>query len=375
MSFRLHGSYRHRANNLWDLVCATTAVAVRRAAGKPVREAWPWGFEAANLFSRYQMRRALSLNTVSEARELIDSIWFNSPLPGRIGIHDSTLPDVKGVWIEPEGGQSDRTVLYFHGGGYAFFAKAHINMIGHIACAAKARTFALDYRLAPEHPYPAQLDDACDAYQALVDSECEPRNLILAGDSAGGHLVLSLIDRLRQSHAALPALAVCLCPWTEIGHNTSALFNNDHYDWVQGAQTHQFARWLIGSASPEALSISPMDFDLAGFPPLYVQAGGREVLFDMIVRFAHRVADAGGEITLDAWPEMTHDFQAYGEVLQESKQALGRIGDAVEHYLGNLRETPIPTSQNTLFQCRRKHSRQAIQAACADAAHRQSQLP
>ena len=375
MSFRLHGSYRHRAKNLWDLVCASTAVAVRRARGAPLRETWSLEFEAANNFSRYQMRRALSMASVAEARELIDSIRFNSPLPERIGIHDSTMSSVKGVWLEPDSRKSDRTILYFHGGGYAFFAKAHINMIGHIASAAKARTFALDYRLAPEHPYPAQLEDAYAAYEALLDSKCEPRNLILAGDSAGGHLVLSLLDRLRKSHAALPALGVCLCPWTEIGGSTSALYDNDHYDWVQGAHTQHFARLLIGSASPAAMSISPMDFDIAGFPPLYVQAGGREALFDMIVRFANRVADAGSEITLDVWPEMTHDFQAYGEFLQESKQALARIGDAVEHYLDDSRETQMHASQNTLLQHHRARAHHCTQEACSTTQDRPAHLP
>jgi acetyl esterase/lipase len=333
------------------------------------------GFEAANIFSRYQMRRALSMESVAEARQLIDSIRFNSPRPERLGIHDSTMSSVKGVWLEPDSRKDDRTILYFHGGGYAFFAKAHINMIGHIACAAKARTFALDYKLAPEHSYPAQLEDAYAAYKALLDSKWEPRNLILAGDSAGGHLVLSLVDRLRQSNTALPTLAVCLCPWTEVGGSTSALYDNDHYDWVQGAQTQQFARWLIGSASIDAQSISPMDFDVTGFPPLYVQAGGCEALFDMIVRFAQRVADAGGEITLDVWPEMTHDFQAYGEFLQESKQALARIGDVVEHYLGDSRETQMPASQNTLLQCHRPLSHHCTQATCSAAQDRRAHLP
>ncbi len=362
MSFRLHGSYRHRANNLWDLICASTAVAVRRARGAPPGEVWSLKFETANIFSRYQMRRALSMKSVAEARELIDSIRFNSPLPEGMAIHDSTMSGVKGVWLEPDSKKHDRTILYFHGGGYAFFAKAHINMIGHIACAAKSRAFVLDYRLTPEHSFPAQLEDACAAYEALVQSRCDPRNLILAGDSAGGHLVLSLLDRLRRSNTALPALAVCLCPWTEVGNCTSALYDNDHFDWVQGAQTQQFARWLVGSASLDAQSISPMDFDLTGFPPLYVQAGGREVLFDMIAKFAHRVANARGEITFDVWPEMTHDFQAYGEILQESKQALARIGDAVEHYLGDARETPMATSQDTLLQWHRRRFHDRTQA-------------
>lgn len=140
MSFRLPGSYRHRESKLWDLACASTAVAVHREAGRSAREACSWRFEAASLVSRYRMPRALSLNTVAEARELIDSIRFDSPPPRRISVHDSTLTDVKGVWIEPANRQVARTVLYFHGGGHGFFAQAPTSLIGQIACTAHAHT-------------------------------------------------------------------------------------------------------------------------------------------------------------------------------------------------------------------------------------------
>jgi acetyl esterase/lipase len=223
-------------------------------------------------------------------------------------------------------------------------------MIGHIACATSARTFALDYRLTPEHPYPAQLEDAYAAYLALLSEGFDAQRLILAGDSAGGHLVLSLLNRLRQRGGAMPALALCLCPWTEIGPVTAARFENDRFDWVQGSETLQFARWLQGAGPSVADDISPLNFDFKGFPPLYVQAGGREVLHDMIVRFARRVADAQVEITLDVWGEMTHDFQAYGMILQESRQALARISEVVDHFLVNSGGGPAPASSNTVVQ-------------------------
>ena len=350
MSFRLHGSCKHRWYNFWDLLCATTVVAANRARGRPINRHWRWDFEAANIFSRKQMARAMSMPSVSEARQLIDSIEFESPLPHRVQVKKSGRPGLNGVWLDPDNAVQDRAVMYFHGGGYAFFARAHLGMIGHIACAASARTFALDYRLTPEHPYPAQLDDAHAAYLALLAEGFDAQRLILAGDSAGGHLVLSLLNRLRQLGHAMPALALCLCPWTEIGSVTATLFENDRFDWVQGSETLQFARWLQGAGPSVANEISPMNFDFKGFPPLYVQAAGREVLYDMIVRFARRAADADAEITLDVWEEMTHDFQAYGMVLQESKQALARICEVVDHVLVNTCDQPTPASSNTVIQ-------------------------
>jgi acetyl esterase/lipase len=296
----------------------------------------------------------MSMPSVSEARQLIDSIEFRSPLSHRVHVEKSNLLGSKGFWLHPDNAARDRAVLYLHGGGYAFFARAHLGMIGHVANAASARTFALDYRLTPENPYPAQLDDAYAAYLALLARGFEAHRLVLAGDSAGGHLVLSLLSRLRQRGAPMPALGLCLCPWTEIGLVTTSLFENDRFDWVQGSETLQFARWLQGGRSELLHDISPMNFDIKGLPPLYLQAGGREVLYDMILRFARRVADANEEIALDVWGEMTHDFQAYGSILQESKQALARIRDVVDHYLVNSRGSSLPASLNTVVQGQRR---------------------
>jgi acetyl esterase/lipase len=297
-----------------------------------------------------QMARAMSMASVSEARQLVDSIEFKSPPPYPVHIEKSSLPDLQGYWLHPENAVPDRAVMYLHGGGYAFFARAHLGMIGQVACAARARTFALDYRLTPEHPYPAQLDDAYAAYRALQARGFKASRLILAGDSAGGHLVLSLLNRLSQRGEPMPALGLSLCPWTEIGPVTEGLFENDRYDWVQGSETLQFAQWLQGDRSVTPHDISPMNFDFKGFPPLYLQAGGREVLYDMILRFAHRVAGSDAEITLDVWGEMTHDFQAYGSILPESRQALARMSEAVNHYLDESSTRSLPASINTVVQ-------------------------
>jgi acetyl esterase/lipase len=294
------------------------------------------------------------MQSLPEARQLVDSIEFESPLPHKLQVENSNLLGLKGFWLCPDNAVQDRALMYLHGGGYSFFAKAHLGMIGQVACAARARTFAVDYRLTPEHPYPAQLDDAYAAYRLLLAEGFDAKRLIVAGDSAGGHLALSLLNRLRLVGDPMPALAVCLCPWTEIGPATEGLFANDRYDWVQGSHTLQFARWLQGGKSVDLQDISPMSFDFKGFPPLYLQAGGREALYDMILRFAHHVAESNAEITLDVWEEMTHDFQAYGSILQESRQALARISEAVDHYLDNSHERSLPASLNTLVQGHRK---------------------
>ncbi len=348
MSFRLHGTYKHRWINLRDLMWASARIAVNRALGKPVNRAWRWDFEVANLFFRLQMTRAMSMKSLAQARQLIDSIEFDSPPPHKVDIRPSNGSEGCGFWVTPENAVPGRTLMYLHGGGYTFFARAHLGFIAHIACAARAQTFAPDYRLTPEHPYPAQLDDAYAAYRALLAGATAPGQIVLAGDSAGGHLVLSLLNKLRQRGEPMPALGICLCPWTEVGPPSPALYENDAYDWVQGSDTQQFAAWLVGNQKLAAPEISPIAFDgFNGFPPLYMQAGGREVLLDMIVRFARKAAAANAEITLDVWPEMTHDFQAYGSTYPESTQALDRIGAVADHYLGAERTLPLRKTKQT----------------------------
>jgi acetyl esterase/lipase len=348
MSFQLRGPLVYRWISLWDLLYASALVTLRRWKGQKLLDNWSWDFEVANLFSRRHMTRAMSMNELAQARELLDSIEFDSPLPLRVRLEASTLPGVSGHWHLPENAVPDRTLLYLHGGGYAFFARAHQQMINHIACATRSGVFALDYRLAPENPYPAQLDDALAAYQALLNAGHRSRQIVVAGDSAGGHLALSLVKTLRDLHLPMPALAVGLCPWTEIGGATPCASENDPYDWVQSGMTAQFARWFTAGQAHDPKAISPMAFDVSGFPPLYLQAGDKEALADMIVRFADHVAAGGEEVVLDVWSGMTHDFQAYGDLLDESRAALRRLADAVDHYLDDARGTPLCASKYTV---------------------------
>ena len=338
MSFRLHGPLWYRWLSVWDLLHASATVTRDRCLGRRVVPSWTWECEVANVFGRRHLHRAMSMSDPATARVCEDSIVFDSPLPLRVRVETSSLPSVRGNWHYPENASRGRTVLYFHGGGYAFFSAAHNQMINHIACAARSDVFSLDYRLSPEHTHPAQLEDALGAYRALLDTGHDARRLVVAGDSAGGHLALLLLRELRDRQLPMPALVIGLCPWTELDADPASLSRNDRYDWVQSATTRQFAEWFVGGDRAAWRGLSPVSFDVAGFPPMYLQAGGKEVLYDMICRFASHVADSGGAVTLDVWADMTHDFQAYGQLLEESRAALSRIGDAVEHYVEGARE-------------------------------------
>ena len=222
---------------------------------------------------------------------------------------------VRGDWYGPETQREGRTVLYLHGGGYAYYPRGHRNLIALVALAAKARTFALDYRLIPEHPFPAQLEDARAAYLWMLDSGVDPHRLVVAGDSAGGNLVLALLLALRDAQVPLPALAICLAPWTDIENSGASMIANAKYDIVERRMAMTWAQWLCHGADPRSPLLSPLRADLRGLPPLYVQAGDAEILFDMIRAFVARAQQQGAEVTLDVWKSMNHDFQIYGEVM------------------------------------------------------------
>jgi acetyl esterase/lipase len=311
---------------------ATTTVAVQRFFGKSPNADWPWDIEAGVVFWRRQSSAAFALKSIGAARDLMDAIAFDTLSRLDVSVSASTPFEPVGHWFVPSNADTNRVVLYFHGGGYAFYVRSHASPIGFVAQAARARTFALDYRLTPEHPYPAQLEDALEAYRWLLEEGHDPTSIVVAGDSGGGHLALMLLPAIRNAGLPQPAVCIGLCPWTYVGDRGASLFANDRYDWVQGYMAMQYAEWLIGDSGYNGATISPMSADLRGLAPIYLQAGGREILYDMIVEFAQNARDRGVSVELETWTSMPHDFQAFGDYLPESKEALERIADVISRY-------------------------------------------
>jgi acetyl esterase/lipase len=335
-SFTFHGPADLKLKSFVRLIGATATVALHRALGKSPVPDWPWSIEAGVLFWRRQANAALGLTSIIEARRLMDAIAF-APL-GRldVAVSASGPAEPAGKWFVPSTLEANRVLLYFHGGGYTFYVKSHEPLIGFIAQAARARTFALDYRLTPEHPHPAQLDDALGAYRWLLAAGHDAQSIIVGGDSAGGHLALMLLIAIREAGLPQPALCIGLCPWTYVGHRGASLFGNDRYDWVQGHMAMRYAEYLIGDSGYTAEAISPMCADFKGLAPIYLQAGGREILHDMIVEFSHEASNKGANVKLDTWNTMPHDFQAFSDYLPESKEALARIAEVIGERMAHL---------------------------------------
>jgi len=330
MFFQLKGKWNYRLRSLVALYWSFLYVSIRRLFRGKRLPNWNWTFEVSIYFLKIQTAAAfdMAMANPAEGREYEDSLVFNSAAVAKINIEPINAP-VKGHWYRPKSGTPGITVLYLHGGGYAYYAKAHQNLIALVTLAAKSQTFALDYRLIPESPFPAQLEDALDAYHWLLDTGVKPERLVVIGDSAGGNLTMALLLSLRDAHLHLPALGICIAPWIDIENSGNSMTENAQYDWVEKRMPVQWAEWLCKENTPQNPIISPINADLKGLPPIYIQAGSAEILYDMIRKFADKAQEQGCNIKLDIWKNMNHDFQAFGDMIPESKEALMRIGEVI----------------------------------------------
>ena len=262
----------------------------------------------------------------------MNALVFNSPILDKISRQPVTIP-VEGHWFKPVQVINGRVLLYLHGGGYAFYTQSHTAMIAYIARAAKAKTFALDYPLIPENPFPAQLLSALQAYQWLLETCAGPEQIVVAGDSAGGNLALSLLLSLRRDGIPQPKLAVLISPWTDVNNPRESIFANQRYDWVNHHQADKWAEQYCAGHDPNDPMVSPVNAALSGLAPIYIQSGEHEMLIDMICQFHKEAQSQGVDARLDVWEYMIHDFQAFAQFLPEAKQALQRIGEEIDQHL------------------------------------------
>lgn len=219
------------------------------------------------------------------------------------------------------------TLLYFHGGGYIAGSPAtHRDLIARIARATGARCICIDYRKAPEFPYPAPIDDGEAAYRALLDSGTPPERIVLAGDSAGGGMALAVMLRAKQQKLPMPRCAVLLSPWVDLTRQGASVMENARYDYLTPESLgYGVAHYLQGhdAAAPE---VSPLTADLSGLPPLLVQTGDAELFFSENVAFVARARALGVEVTHQVEPGMVHAFQLFASFAPECGPAIDRIG-------------------------------------------------
>ncbi len=267
--------------------------------------------------------------TIAETRAGMERV--SERMPEDVESRAVNAGGVPARWIVPPAASAERVILYLHGGGYTMGSSStHRAMIARIARASKARALALDYRLAPENPFPAAVEDAVAAYRWLLSEGHSPGKIIIAGDSAGGGLTLAALAALRDAGVRMPAGAVPISPWTDLegtGESVRSRANRD--PMIQPGGLAEMASMYLGGADARHPLASPLYADFRGFPPMLIQVGDAEILLDDARRVAERARAAGVEVELEVWEDMIHVWHVFAKLLPEGQQAIDRIGKFV----------------------------------------------
>jgi epsilon-lactone hydrolase len=313
---------------IFDFIVKAFKIVVSRIFRGPLRESWSWKLELMIRLTRVSYD-VLATKGPERYNNVFESIQPKIESNGAT-IEISRENDAPGHWFIPDN-TNESVILYFHGGGYVYgSAKTHGRMIGAIAKSSSAKTLALDYRLAPKHPQPAAIEDACKAYRYLLKSGVSPKRIILAGDSAGGGLVISTLLNLRDDGDTLPAGGVCVSPWVDLQCSDDSFQRNRRYDPVTREACLVAASAYLNGADPRTPEVSPLFADLKGLSPLLIHAGELEVLHDQIQKFAQRAKSAGVDVTFRAYHDMVHVWHMYSGFTPEAEKAIREIADFVK---------------------------------------------
>jgi acetyl esterase/lipase len=271
-----------------------------------------------------------------EQRPLFDKMVTAAPVPADVVTTPGQLHGVPVIWAGIPGTTTGGVILYFHGGFFAIgSAAASVGLAADLARQARMPVVTVDYRLAPEHPYPAAADDAVTAYRALLDAGQDVARLAVAGESAGANLAVVTLAAIGRAGLPQPASAVLMSPWADLAGTGDSLTTKADADPVITAEAVRVrARDYLGGADAADPAVSPVHARLAGLPPLLIQAGSHEILLDDAIRLAARAASDDVAVTLDVVPGVPHVFQAFAAILDEGEAALTRAGAFLRQHTG-----------------------------------------
>lgn len=295
----------------------------RRRQG-PLRPGWSFAFE---LVIRFLRRDQVEMSSWAPARMRADleARRYPSAMARRCSRREESVGGVGGEWFEPPGAPADAALVYVHGGSFLVGStRTHADVIARYALATGLRTFAPNYRLAPEHPYPAAAEDVLAVHRALVASGLSPSRLAVAGESAGANLVVKLLLDLRDADEPPPAAAVAVSGWFDLTGAQPSMRSHEAFDFGTRAMLLTQARHAAGSLPLDHPSLSLVNADLRAIGPLLVQAGTAEMLFDEGRLLYERAKEAGADVRFDPMPEMPHAAPLLAVVSEEGVRAIGR---------------------------------------------------
>ena len=285
--------------------------------------------ELNTVLEMIRVRSAETRNTIDDERLSYERIMSTLPIDDDIETERVGVNGVAAEWIWAPESDKRRVILYLHGGGYVIGSvRTHRVLLAHLARAAKARVLALDYRLAPETPFPGPIDDTVNAYQWLLSQGIEPANMAIAGDSAGGGLVVAALVALKSVGEPLPAAGVCISPWSDMESTGGSMMTNSESDpSVSKERLLKLAGIYLNGKNPQAPLASPIHADLTGLPPLLLQVGSIEVLLDDSTMLKEQAHKAGVSVQMEVWDDMPHVWHHYAPILPEARKAISKIGE------------------------------------------------
>jgi acetyl esterase/lipase len=273
--------------------------------------------------------------SIAETRKLDEEQAATLPIPEGLTIEQIVDGEVKGERVRAVGVRDDAVLFYLHGGAYVFCSpKTHRQMIAALGHATGLAAFALDYRLAPESPFPAAVEDAVQAYRWLLKQGFAPERIAIAGDSAGAGLAIATLVAARDAGLPMPAAAVCISPWADLTITAESYRTKSTDDPTLGAERLKMLGQLyLNGADARHWLASPVFANLSGLPPLLIQVGTAEVLYDDSVNLDAAARAAGVDSQLEVWEEMVHVWHFYHWMLGDGRRAIARIGEFVRDHI------------------------------------------
>lgn len=273
--------------------------------------------------------------SVEEQRATYEMAGSAMPVSPGVTVEEISLGGVPGLKLTPDTVEAGRTLLYFHGGGYVIGSpNTHKGMVSEIAKAMRATAYSMDYRMAPETPFPAAVEDGLASYKALLDAGVMAEKIVISGDSAGGGLTLATAASIREAGLPMPAALAPISPWANLANNGATYQTKADSDPMitQESIDGMAATYLNGTSATDLLA-SPVNADLSGFPPMLIQVGSEEVLLSDSTLLAARAGEAKVPVTLEIWPDMVHVFHYFFPMLTDARTAIARMGRWVDEVL------------------------------------------
>ncbi len=265
-----------------------------------------------------------------EMRAAVEKLMENYPAAPDITFEPLHIQKIAAFWIHAPLSTRKKVILFFHGGGYlAASVKSHQDFLGRLSRASHYDVLAIDYRLAPENPFPAALQDARTSYDWLLSQGFKPEQIILSGSSCGGGMVLSLLLQLKKEKKSMPFAGLCICPWVDLALTGTTLKTNEGKDTIRFERLKKAQETYLQGHDPKDPLASPLYGDLTGLPPLCIQVGSRELLLDEAQKLASKALSQGVHVNFEIFEDMVHTWHHYAAKFPEGDAAIDKLGSFV----------------------------------------------